>query len=103
MTYVAPKEGERGHCSLCDQRLGLPSWSGVSEPKKEAPTIRTPPTEILVEGWLWVDSAYGWTAKSKEGKECCYFSKPHGLLACIGSVPYSIRVAVANAMGCSAI
>ena len=62
------------------------------------------PSIVLAEGWLWKRfGVNGWGAQARDTKDCCYISKRYGLITCIGRVPYSVRVDVANSNGASPI
>lgn len=97
-------EGQKGHCSLCDQRLGFPPWCEPVAPRVSEPkTIRTPPNVPLPEDWKWAYLWDSWGAQAVASADHCYYSKRVGLLACVGKVPAVVKVAVANANGCSPI
>jgi hypothetical protein len=96
-------EGQKGHCSLCDQRLGFPSWVEPPKLREEPKTIRVPPDEPLIDGWIWVFEYGSWGAQALTGPEHCYLSQRHNLIACVGRIPFSVKVAVSNVTGVSAL
>jgi len=57
----------------------------------------------LAEGWAWKRFGKSWGAHKQAGKDCCYAHWQYQLIACVGTVPYSVRVAVGDASGVSPI
>jgi hypothetical protein len=96
-------EGHAGHCSLCDQRLGLPAWVAVDIQPEPVVVIDPPPAMPLAEGWIWKRFGKSWGAQWQAGKDCCYIHWQLGLIACVGQVPYSVRVVVGDVSGVSPI
>ena len=97
-------EGQAGHCSLCDQRLGLPAWVADDiKPETVKPVEEPPPAVSLETGWTWKRFGKGWGAQWHAGNDCCYIHWQYKLITCVGIVPYSVRVAVADVSGVSPI
>jgi hypothetical protein len=98
-------EGHPGHCSLCDQRHGLPPWVAPVEAKVAPPkVVESPPSSILPVEWYWKKfGVNGWGAQANDGFACCYASKAHNLMVCVGTIPYYVRVIVSNLTGVSPI